>query len=825
MKYSISDISNIIQAQTWLRIEAVHIENVLTDSRRLVFPSTTLFFAINGPRRNGTDFIKELYANGVSNFVVNDDINQQFVTDYPKVNFLVVKDSLHALQQLAIYHRHQFDSTVIGITGSNGKTIVKEWLYQLLHHNYNIVRSPKSYNSQIGVPLSVLQISEQNNLAIFEAGISLPNEMDKLEPIINPTIGVLTYIGDAHAEGFESHSHKIKEKLKLFTRSNILIYCSENTLVNELVEQFIQKENSSTRLFTWSRTSQADLSVIDIIKKYGQSQISLLYQNKSFSIKIPFTDEASIYNVITCCAVLIELGIEIQMIPAKMQELEPVAMRLELKQAINHCAVINDSYNADLDSLNIALDFLSQQQAYAGKTLILSDFLQSGLSDDDLYQKIASIIQQKGINRLFGIGSKISMYQKHFSAVKDISFYPTTIEFLSALPQLTFNNEAILLKGARIFEFEKISHVLEQKLHDTMLEINLNAIRQNLKIYRERLSPTTKIMAMVKAFSYGSGSVEIASLLQQEGIDYLAVAYTDEAVELRKGGIRLPIMVMNANEIDFYNIVRFQLEPEIYSFRILDAFMQYLLAEQVTQFPIHLKLDTGMHRLGFMQSDMPSLCEQLQSTNLFNIKSVFSHLAASENSAFDDFTYQQAKLFDAMSSQIQLISKNNFIRHIANTAAIHRHPNLQFDMVRLGIGMYGVDSNLKLHNVTTLKTTIAQIKNVKKEDTVGYGRRGVLCQDAQIATVRIGYADGYPRAFGMGNGKMLVNGKLAAVIGSVCMDMTMLDITGINAKEGDDVIVFGEALPVEQIAVWANTIPYEILTNISQRVKRVYFEE
>ena len=825
MKYHISDIANIIQAQSFHINDDSVIENVLTDSRRLVFPASTLFFAINGPRRKGTDFIKELYANHVRNFVVDVHVEDNIINEYIDANFIIVNDVLEALQQMAIHHRSHQQATVIGITGSNGKTIVKEWLYQLLHRAYDIVRSPKSYNSQIGVPLSVLQMSSQNNLAIFEAGISLPNEMEKLQPIINPEIGILTFMGDAHAEGFISQEQKINEKLKLFSNSKTLIYCSENKLVDELVTKFAAIENKGIKLFSWSRNGNADLMITSVDKKYASTEIVYSYKEASFNIDIPFTDEASIYNAITCCALMLQLNFETHHIAANMRDLAPVAMRLELKQAINNCAIINDSYNADLDSLNIALDFLLQQHAFARKTLVISDMFQSGLSDDELYKKIASILAQKQINRLIGIGEKISAHAHYFEDIHEKTFFLSTSDLIKELPLLSFSKEAILLKGARIFEFEKIGNVLEQKLHDTLLEINLNAIRQNLKIYRSQLQPATKIMAMVKAFSYGSGSVEIASVLQQEGVDYLSVAYTDEAVELRKGGVRLPIMVMNANEVDFDNIIRYQLEPEIYSFRILQSFSQHLSANHLSHFPIHLKLDTGMHRLGFMNHEISMLCEKLITTNAFDIKSVFSHLVASENPEQDSFTKQQASVFEEMCLQIQNVTKNNFIKHIANTSAIHRHKDLQFDMVRLGIGLYGVDANLPLHNVTTLKSTIAQMKTLKKGETVGYGRRGILHHDAVIATIRIGYADGYPRSFGNGNGKMLVNGKMATVIGNVCMDMTMLDITGIDAAEGDEVIVFGETLPVAQIAVWANTIPYEILTNISQRVKRVYYEE
>ena len=825
LSYSILNIAEITNATLLQQKNNASIENVLLDSRRVLFPSTSVFFALSGPRRTGADFIQDLYLKEVRNFIVDESFDNNDLLKYPEANFLKVKNVLAAFQQLAAHHRNQFTFPVIGITGSNGKTIIKEWLFQLLNTRYNIVRSPKSYNSQIGVPLSVWQINQTHTLGIFEAGISQPEEMKNLQPIINPEIGILSYIGDAHAEGFENIHQKINEKLQLFTSSKVLIYCSENKLINECIDLFVNNVNKKIQLFSWSRTSAADLHISSIEINKEATCIHCVFKNEKFNFSIPFTDEASVYNAITCCATLLYMGLSKNDIAESTNEIRRVAMRLELKQGNNQCAIINDSYSADIDSLNIALDFLSQQDLHTKKTVILSDVLQSGIADDILYSQIAAILKQKNIHRFIGIGPNMMRNANSFNALPNKLFFLSTTDFIQSINEINFQDETILLKGARVFEFERINNIMEQKIHDTVLEINLNSLRNNLKTYRHQLNKNVKLMAMVKAFSYGSGSHEIAYLLQHEAIDYLAVAYTDEGVDLRKAGIRLPIMVMNTTETGFDNLLLYKLEPEIYSFNILKAFKNYLKNRNITDYPIHIKLDTGMHRLGFMQDDIFELCELLKDEKVFKIKSVFSHLVASENAEQDDFTLHQASLFSSMALQIEKTTGYIFIKHLSNTSAIHRHAQLQFDMVRLGIGLYGVDEQLSLQNVTTLKTTIAQIKKLKKGDTVGYGRKGILLRDSTVATVRIGYADGYPRVLGNGAGKMMVNGTLAPVVGNICMDMTMLDITDVPAEEGDEVIVFGEQLSVKIISQLANTIPYEILTNISQRVKRVYYEE
>ena len=840
--HSIFEIANHIKATWAQQQDDANIEHILIDSRKLIFPATSLFFALSSSRRNGMLFIEELYAKGVTNFVVQ-QIPEAAEIKYPAANILLVKDVLQSLHLLSAWHRNQFSLPVIGITGSNGKTIVKEWLYQLLQSDYNIVRSPKSYNSQIGVPLSVWQINQQHTLGIFEAGISQPDEMQKLEKMIAPSIGIFTNIGDAHSEGFLNIRQKINEKLQLFVRSNVLIYGADNLELNETIINFAFKIKDKTplELFTWGAKDTTNLQIISIEKKAGNTIITANYNDKTTegqpstthhqlqAINIPFTDDASIENAINCWCVLLYLKVNEDSISARMKQLRTVEMRLELKKGINNCSVINDSYSADINSLNIALDFLAQQQQHPNRTLVLSDILQSGKNSHELYTSIAALLQQKKVNRLIGIGPEISKQQAVFKDIKQTVFFNSVADLKQQFHTLHFFNESILLKGARVFEFEQISHLLEEKAHQTVLEINLSSITHNLKKYQQLLHPSVKLMAMVKAFSYGSGSFEIANLLQFHKVDYLAVAFADEGVELRKAGITLPIMVMSPEEATFDVIVQYNLEPELYSFTILQSFHQYLTTAAIEYFPVHIKLDTGMHRLGFEQSDMDQLKKYLTQFNRLKIQTVFSHLVGSDNPLLDYFTINQATIFNDCCQQLQQVISYPFIRHLSNTSAIMRHGDLQYDMVRLGIGLYGVDSNskmqLQLQNVTTLKTSVAQIRMVKAGESVGYNRSGMVTKDTKVATVRIGYADGYPRVLGNGNGKMLVQGKLAPIIGNVCMDMTMLDVTGIDIEEGDAVTVFGKDLPVQNVAKWAHTIAYEILAGISQRVKRIYFEE
>ena len=827
MNYSVSHITRIVSAEG-IVVNDIFVEHLLLDSRKIYSPASSLFFAIKGVRRDGHQFIPELYKRGVRNFVISSETE---VAVYPDANFLLVDDSLVALQQLATYHRQQFTIPVIGITGSNGKTIVKEWLYQLLHEDYNIVRSPKSYNSQIGVPLSVWQMNEQHELAIFEAGISQQSEMNRLERMIRPTIGILTNIGEAHSEGFVDNEHKFREKISLFKNCNAIIGKETDF---EGRKDVIDMLGEKLNLMTWGVDEQCYFVVENTERSSGGTNITIRRGSVECKFNIPYTDEASVDNSITCCCYLLLQKYNTSLIAERMRKLHPVNMRLELKKGINHCSIINDSYSADLSSLEIALNFLDQQSAGDKKTTILSDFLQSSLPDDVLYGQILESLNKHKVSRVIGIGEKISANLRHLSAGTEerllIELYASTEAFIHHFRSSNFKEETILVKGARTFAFEQIVQLLEQKAHQTVLEINLNAIAHNLKEYQKILKPSTKVMAMVKAFAYGSGGAEIAGILQYHKVDYLGVAYADEGVELRKAGITLPIMVMNTEENAFESIVEHNLEPELYSFELLQAFDNYLQQEGLQQYPVHIEIETGMNRLGFATGDMDKLAMALLSTSSFKVQSVFSHMAASEEAGQDEFTLQQFQLFNKAADELQDKLGYSFIKHISNSAAAIRHPEMQMDMIRLGIGLYGVDSSasgkLNLQTVATLKSTIAQLKYLKKGESVSYNRKGMIEKDSLIATIRIGYADGFPRRLGNGIGKVWVKNKLAPVIGTVCMDMFMIDVTDIpGVREGDDVIIFGSQLSVQDVAKWANTIPYEIMTSVSQRVKRVYFEE
>jgi alanine racemase len=818
LNYALPDIASIIHA-TASRATDIIITEISWDSRRIITPAQTLFFALPGARRNGQQFIEQLYQQGVRSFVTTETV---LLAPYPDAVFLQVANTQTALQQLTAYHRSCFVLPVIGITGSNGKTIVKEWLYQLLHHQYHIVRSPRSYNSQIGVPLSVWQIQSQHNLAIFEAGISEPGEMDKLQAIIQPTIGVLTNIGEAHSAGFINQEQKLTEKLLLFRQAETIIYCSDNGMVHEAVQQLPNQSIS------WGHSPEADVLVVQTTASATQTHIQLLYRQQPVEFSIYFTDEAAVENAITCATVLLALGCTPVYIQENMLLLLPVNMRLELKKGINNCVLINDSYSADINSLQNALHFLSQQNSSLTKTAILSDFTQTATDDITLYGQILQALRENGVHKLIGIGAAIShaLAQRSSDEGMVVSLYPSTESFIQQFRPSQFKEEAILIKGARVFGFEQIVPLLEQKAHQTVLEINLNALISNVKQYQQQLQPATKIMAMVKAFAYGSGGAEIAGILQFHKVDYLGVAYVDEGVELRKAGITLPIMVMNPEPAAFENIITYNLEPDMFSPEILQAFTAFVAQEGLQHYPVHIEIETGMNRLGFLPSQVHELARQLSTNSLLKVQSVFSHLAASEDGQEDAYTLSQFEKYNAAVSILQEQLSYPFLRHIANTSAIGRLPQLQLDMVRLGIGMYGVGNIPRLQQVATLKTTVAQVKDLAAGETVSYNRRGVLQRDSKIATVRIGYADGYSRKLGYGNGYVLVHGQPAPVVGTVCMDMTMVDVTDIaDVNTGDEVIIFGKDLPIQQLSTWAGTIPYEIMTGISQRVKRVYFEE
>jgi len=801
------------------------------DTRTLISPPTALFFAIKG-KNDGHKYLKDAYERGVRNFVVEVKDVSTYLPDTKGINVLQVNNSVDALQALAAHHREEFNIPVVGITGSNGKTVVKEWLFQLLHPDFNIIRSPKSYNSQIGVPLSVWLMEPENNFSIIEAGISQPGEMEKLERIIKPTIGIFTNIGEAHQAQFDSLEQKAAEKLILFKDVDLLIYCRDHVVIHTLVQQKLASGYFSPEMqvISWSfHHTDARVYIERGPLTDQQTELIAWFEGTQQRIAIGLKDTASIENLVHCWCLLLHLGYTDHEVLRRMEKLHHIEMRLEIKAGINGSTIINDSYNSDLTSLLMALDTLNTQNQHASKRLILSDIFESGKTWEELYKQVAEMLRQKQITKFIGIGMALKQNKDLFS--EDALFYTSTDAFLSDFDFNSLRNEAILLKGSRAFGFEAIARRLQQKTHQTILEINLTALTNNLNVYRSLLKPSTKIMAMVKAFSYGSGSYEIANVMQFHKVDYLAVAYADEGVYLRENGITLPIMIMNPEESAFEQMIRYKLEPEIYSMRVLDAFSDAMSDYYKDPMPlsIHIKLDTGMHRLGFEEAEVDILIDKLLDNKKLFVQSIFSHLASADVAGHDAFTRKQTEIFERTSERMTQKLGYPIMRHILNSSGIARFPENQYDMVRLGIGLYGIDPTAKiqnkLENVNTLKTHISQIRNVPKGETVGYSRRAVMEEDSTIGTIGIGYADGFARGLGNKKFTVLINGSEVPVVGSVCMDMSMIDITGINAQEGDEVLVFGADKPIEQMASTLNTIPYEILTNVSQRVKRVYYKE
>ncbi len=822
--YSIRTIAQAVNGAVAGCTEDRNINEILIDSRQLIEPEQTLFFALRSQRNDGHKYIEALYKKGVRAFVVSvkPDIGKM-----PEASFILVTNTLEALQSLAVFHRSQFDMPVIGITGSNGKTVVKEWLFQVLGQDFSIVRSPKSYNSQIGVPLSIWQINANNTLSIIEAGISRPGEMQRLSEIIKPTIGIFTNIGEAHEENFINRAQKAGEKLNLFANADILIYCMDHSDIQQVILR--SGIAGKVKLFSWSRKfKEATLFIESATKKDKSTEIDCVYEGRKIQVEIPFTDDASTENAIHTLATALLLKLPDEKIRQNLSQLTPIAMRLELKAGINNCTIINDYYNSDINSLGIALDVMNQQSQHNNKTIILSDILQSGLSDDELYGKVAYMLECKNVNSLIGIGKSISEQASKFKLHS--TFYDNVDDFLERHAIGDFRNQTILLKGARQFEFERISKELQEKVHETILEINFSNLVNNLNYYRSKINPETKLMAMVKAFSYGSGNLEVSNILQFYNVDYVTVAFADEGVELRRGGINLPIMVMSPEANSYDNIVKYNLEPEVFSFRNLAMIENAVAASgKPTPIGIHIKLDTGMHRLGFAEADIPELIRRINANPLLRVKSTFSHLATADNADESSFTMSQINIFERVSDMIVKAFPYKILRHILNTAGITRYTKYQFDMVRLGIGLYGVpvcpEDAPHLKAVAALRTTISQIKNIPEGDSIGYNRHGHATHDLRIGIIPIGYADGIPRLLGNGNGIFHINEQPVKIIGDVCMDMCMLDLTDIVANEGDVVTIFDDQYSVSELAKCCNTIPYELMTRVSQRVKRVYFQE
>jgi alanine racemase len=825
MTYTIEKVTTLIGARRYGDKDA-NIGFILTDSRSLCFPEETLFFALKSERNDGHNFIPELYRRGVKNFVVT-SVPAGYKDNYPEANFLKVVDVLEALQRLAERHRDELDIPVVGITGSNGKTMVKEWLYQLLSPQMSVTRSPRSYNSQIGVPLSVWLLNENSQIGIFEAGISQPGEMASLRDIIQPTIAILTNLGAAHQENFESMEAKCREKLVLFHDAKTIVYNADDETVSKVVAEYDYK---GEKLYWSAKDKKAPFFVKSVEKKDSATTVTYIYKDGEENwYSLPFIDDASITNSVICALVALHLGVNSADLDERMQQLEPIAMRLEVKEGQHGCTLINDSYNSDINSLDIALDFMNRRPDHKGRqrTLILSDIYQSGEAPEQLYREVSSLCQKRGVEKFIGIGPELCE-QADKIQIAEKFFFKSVEQFIHSEVFHSLRDEVILLKGARQFGFDQLTELLVQKVHETILEVNLGAVVKNLNWYRSFMKPETKLVCMIKADAYGAGSVEIAKTLQDHRVDYLAVAVADEGVTLRKNGITSNIMIMNPEMTAFKTMFDYDLEPEVYSFRLLEALVKAAEKEGITGFPVHIKLDTGMHRLGFNpKEDMDKLIDRLKHQNAVIPRSVFSHFVGSDSDGFDEFSAQQFALFDEGSTKLQAAFDHKILRHIDNSAGIEHFPGRQLDMCRLGLGLYGINSrnNEVINNVSTLKTTILQLRHVPAGDTVGYSRKGKIEHDSVIAAIPIGYADGLNRRLGNRHCYCLVNGQKAEYVGNICMDVCMIDVTGIPCKEGDSVEIFGDHLPVTVLSDVLDTIPYEVLTGISNRVKRVYFQD
>ncbi len=822
MNLNFSELEKITGGEILTFSADMPIDNLLTDSRKVSILQGTLFIAIKGDFHDGHHYIDKLYQDGIRQFLVEDGNDARY-RELQGANIIKTQNSLEALQKITAYHRSRFNIPIVGITGSNGKTIVKEWLSQMLSARLRVVKSPKSYNSQLGVPLSVWQLSDHHQIGVFEAGISRPGEMAKIEMVMKPTIGVFTNIGSAHDKGFSSEREKIKEKARLFENTQVVIYCKDHEAIDQVLSASMR---SGQKLFSWSKRQSADVIIKDIYDHEGMKALELIFNDRHLFFKIPFQDPASLENIINCICVCLYLNFNEALIQESILSLNQVSMRLALKQGINSCYIIDDTYNNDFAGLKIALDFLMQQNQKNKKTLIFSDILEAGVDKEILYKDVAALVASKSLDRFIGIGPDLMNYADFFGG--DTAFYPDKSEFLKSAGTASFKDEIILIKGARKFALEEIADSLQRKIHGTVMEINLDALTHNLNFYRNKLDASTKILVMVKAFAYGSGFLEIANLLQFHRVDYLGVAYPDEGVILRQNGITLPIMVMNAAPESFGKLIEFNLEPEVYSLRMMHLLADFLKTNGLSS-KIHIKLETGMHRLGFKPQDLKDLVDALKNCPEIKIASIFSHLAGSEDAEHDKFSQNQFDLFDQGAAFIEKALSVKPLKHILKSSGIIRFPDRHYDMVRLGIGLHGIgydqEVQQELEPVASLKTTISQIMDVAQGDTIGYDRMGKAPMPKRIATLAIGYADGFDRRFSNGKGVVWVNGKLAPVIGNICMDMTMIDITGIEAEEGDQVVIFGKELPLREMASKIDTIPYEILTKVSDRVKRVFYME
>jgi len=822
--YSVEDFNRIVGGNLSQKSSHTLIKHIVTDSRKFELREGSIFFAIKGSRSNGHAYLADMHSKGVRIFIANND---EELPELKNSTVVLVANTVSALQDFAAYHRALFNFPVVGVTGSNGKTTLKEWAYQLLFRDFHVIRSPKSYNSQIGVPLSVLLMDETHDLAVFEAGISRRGEMNQLKKMIQPTIGIFTNIGQAHQENFDSIEEKIEEKLKLFNSCNTLIYCKDQENIEKAINRILQP--APPELLSWSAKGESDLEIVQTKTLKNHTILTGRYQNADREIEIPFSSAAAIENACHLWLLLLHLGISDDKISTRFAALTPVAMRLEQLDGINGCVLINDVYNSDINSLTIALDYLKFQSKNKKYTAIVSDILQSGEDEQILYQRVAELLKSRSINRFIGIGSQLKRHAKLFEGM-DASFYDTTAAFMQQISTRDFSQENILLKGARSFRFERIADFLQEKSHETVLEIDLTRMIENLNYIRSILHPETRVMVMVKAFAYGAGSYDVARILEYNRVDYLAVAYADEGISLREDGITMPIMVLNPEISSYDAMIRYRLEPQLFSFRTLQYFTDALnAATESTPYPVHIKINTGMNRLGFDPKDIPKLADQLKEINVLEVKSAFSHLAGSDEEYFDALTLGQIKSFKETADELETRLGTHFMRHILNSNGILRHPEAQMDMVRLGLALYGLttspDYQQKLKPVSSLKTVISQIREVEPGEGIGYSPKQKLREKTKIAVIPVGYADGLPRLLGNGGGNVLISNTPVPFVGNICMDMAMVNVTGVDCEEGDEVEVFGDNLDIYEMAEHLQTIPYEVLTNISQRVKRVFIQD
>lgn len=819
--YKLKQIAKLVSAEAEL-VEDVDINEFLVDSRLLNTPASTLFLALVGQNHNGHNYVSFLYSQGVRSFIVSER-REEFLS-MKDANFLYCASAMSALRTLALFHRQHFGAQVLAITGSNGKTITKEWLAQMLEDDIKVSRSPRSYNSQVGVPLSLLSVKADSKLAIIEAGISLPGEMLRHEELLKPEMGIFTHLGDAHGENFESKESKFYEKVQLFKDSKNVI-CQEG----EIADYFRKNNTNNTILFTWSTEESATANLCILSRTRTDNGCELILKQKisgnSTTINFPFYDDASIENFMSVVSALFLMGYSGEQIAKRAKNLQPIAMRMELKEGVNNSLLINDYYNSDLSSMNIALNTLALADSTRDKMLIMSDFIDVGDDFQKQYLEVARLLKNLNIKDFIGVGEKISSCKDIFAGI-NAKFYKNTETFLKVENRDDFRNKVVLIKGARKFEFEYIAEFLSKQSHSTILEVDLDAMASNLSYYKSKLPSETKMAVMVKACSYGAGSKEVASMLQYRGVDYLMVAYADEGVELRSAGISVPIGVMNPEPESFDNMIEFSLEPEIPSLFLLEEFNKAVSHYGINDYPVHIKLNTGMNRSGFDEKEIGDLLDFFKKNRNVRIKSVFSHLATSDMPEEDEFTLSQLNLYDRMSSKIIEVFEHKIIRHVLNSAGIERFPSYAYDMVRLGIGLHGISfDNAPLKLTSSFKSYIASLREVPSGVTVGYGRKGRITKDSLIAVVPVGYADGLDRHLSVGVGEMFVAGHRVPIVGNICMDACMIDVTGIDVTVGDEVEIFGNNIPVTEISDKLGTIPYEILTSIAPRVRRVYYRE